>query len=128
MVVFVVIYIFIYLSTLLFAFPFISNPALLPIFTIINILTMLLFIYVSRSDPGYVIKKHRNLSNLFDCNPVERICPDCSVNYLLIKSNFVLKDQDIVIYAKSVLIDMIITALGYLIVLVKRIIEFLYYF
>ncbi|KAM3142661.1 hypothetical protein pb186bvf_005320 [Paramecium bursaria] len=78
MVVFVVIYLFIYLSTLLFAFPFISNPALLPIFTIINILTMLLFVYVSRSDPGYVIKKHRNLSNLFDCNPVERICPDCS--------------------------------------------------
>ena len=82
MVVFVVLYLFIYLSTLLFAFPFISNPALLPIFTIINILTMLLFIYVSRSDPGYVIKKHRNLSNLFDCNPVERICPDCSVFYI----------------------------------------------
>lgn len=128
MVVFVGIYLFIYLSTLLFAFPFISNPALLPIFTIINILTMLLFIYVSRSDPGYVIKKHRNLSNLFDCNPVERICPDCSVYVILIISNFVHKDLDIVIFAKNVLIDMTITVLGYPIALVKGIIEFLYYF
>lgn len=48
--------------------------------------------------------------------------------YAQIVRNLDLRDQDIVIFAKNVLIDMIIIVLGYQIVLVKGITESLYYF